>query len=65
MQAVGTNVNYTVNLLPGLLALIRTGARGLDPNPNDWVVDGEFVGQAGMGDFRAQSTWGSMALIAY
>jgi hypothetical protein len=65
MQAVGSNVNYTVNLLPGLLALIRSGARGLDPNPNDWVVDGGFVGQAGDGDFRAQSTWASMALTAY
>ena len=63
-SANGQAVQSVWNLLPGLVAYIKQGQVGMDPNPNNWIVTGMYMGQGGIGDFLAGSSWNLAALNA-
>ena len=61
----GPGIVYNLNILPGLVKFIQSGLYGMDANPNNWVLDGVYLGQGGLGDFNATSIYSSFSLNAY
>jgi hypothetical protein len=60
------SMNYSVNVLPSLLQLIKTGPPNpqvaLDHNPAHWVIWEEYAGTAVWGHVASQTGWGSLSL---
>jgi hypothetical protein len=60
----GQQMHIRTDLLPRLVAMIRTARGGVDQNLSHWTVGSVYLGQNVFGDATMQSSWRHVSLVA-
>ena len=60
----GQPLRVHVDLLPRLVAMIRTARGGVDQTLSRWTVGSVYLGQIMYGDVTMQSNWRNVSLVA-